>query len=101
MEDGTSYTIAWTAIYRRNRADGRTFKFRPGDKEFAEAKRKNSFYLDESEMAHEKHRTAAKPGTYLAATEKSWSPALISAGFLAVAVFTLLGVFTPEVSLLA
>ena len=40
---------------------------------------------------------ALQSGTFEAAREKSWKPALVVAGFIAIAVFTLFGVFTPEV----
>ena len=45
----------------------------------------------------ERHTTPAQAGTWEAAREKTFRPALVAAGFIAIAAFTLLGMFAPQV----
>ena len=86
---GTTYTIAWKAIYCRSRKTGQKMRYLKDRKE-------EDYYLDESLITMAKMTTAAEVGTIRAAREKAWKPALGAAAFLTVAVMTLIGIFAPE-----
>ena len=87
----TRYTTAWTPIYCRLKTTGEKVAY---DEFNHDA---NIFYLDEAVMQYASQKTAAVKGTWEAAFDKALKPALVAAGFMAIAAFAVMGVFNPEV----
>lgn len=86
-----NHTVAWIPHCCRDRVTGDMVEYT--DENYGIDK----FYVEEGPMRTKTMKTAARPGSLEDSFEKARAPSLVAAGFIAIAIFALIAVHSPEV----